>query len=150
MAVGSVPAAQTDPALIADNPPAPSPDAPWRLNPGSYPDDNSQVAIGCGGGCPPAWQLEADYRDRRMIMARVQHCYELVGGGKKGRIQVSVDIDALGHARSVKAKHTGAIPDLVDQCAEELLMPIKFQATNNYVRSPGFDEEYPKAKNAEP
>ncbi len=132
------------PPAPPDNPEAPSAEAPWRINPGSYPSDQGSVAIGCGGGCPPAWQLEADYRDRRQALARMQHCYDLVGGGKGGRLRVSLSIDGQGRAQSVRAERSGDLPEPVELCAEELLRAVKFHATNNYARTPGYDEAYPK------
>ncbi len=141
--LGATSAAAPPPAS-PDNPAAPSAEAPWRTHPGSYPSDQASVAIGCGGGCPPAWQLEADYRDRRQALARMQHCYDLVGGGKRGWLRVSLSIDGQGRAQSVRVERSGDLPEPVELCAEELLGSVKFHATNNYARTPGYDEEYPK------
>ena len=94
---------------------------------------------GCGGWCPPQWQLKLDAKDTEQIKARLRYCLQAAVHkgmhlGNNGRLRVSVHVDAKGRAGEVQSDDSTGVPRAVIACGEELVKKIRFKTSHKYKR----------------
>ena len=116
--------------------------------PTSFPEDTAEPPmVGCGGGCPPAYVLSTQAKDRMQITARVRYC------AKAGRelwpdepapIAVAAKIDLEGRAQSVRVDGTEAIPAAIRDCVERLVASAPFDHDPAFERTSNAQVEAPE------
>lgn len=105
--------------------------------PARFPEDDEVIAVGCGGGCPPAYVLEANARDRMQVEARVRYCeaqgIALLSG--KAEIQVTTVIDAAGAVTRVQVESQQDVPEAIRGCSALLIRSATFKNDPPYERT---------------
>jgi hypothetical protein len=104
-----------------------------------FPEDNldTQMMIGCGGGCPPAYVLETEHRDAGQLQARLKFCSELArphAPKMTGILTVRAHIDARGRAHQVTAEAAGELPPTLEYCVSRLVANAAYSSKYNYER----------------
>jgi hypothetical protein len=98
--------------------------------PTSFPEDTAEPPmVGCGGGCPPAYVLSTQAKDRMQITARVRYCAKAgreLWPGEPAPIAVAAKIDLEGRAQSVRVEGEEAIPAAIQDCVERLVASAPF------------------------
>ena len=141
LVVSAVSPVQSGTPVIANEPaPAAPPfDLLAGVAPPKFPEDDlsSNMSVGCGGGCPPAYVLETGSRDSGQLRARLRYCQK---AGRKhlpdmsGTMSVRAHIDVGGQARQVVVDATGDIPPPVASCVQRLVETAAFSSKYNYER----------------
>jgi hypothetical protein len=105
----------------------------------SFPDDDGPLpVVGCGGGCPPAYVLATEAKDRSQMRARIRYCGAQArarGQAVDGTISVSADIGPDGKAREVRAERSGTVPLQTVACVERLVASAPFSSKHGLERT---------------
>jgi len=100
--------------------------------PATFPEDTAEPPmVGCGGGCPPAYVLSTQAKDRMQIAARGRYCMKAgrnLWPGKHGAIGITAKIDLQGRAQDVEVdgEEGDEIPPAIRDCIERLVASAPF------------------------
>lgn len=142
LVVAALPPVQSGSAVVeqpAPAPPAPPADLLAGVVVPKFPadDPNTMMSIGCGGGCPPAYVLETEHRDRGQLDARVHFCEKLARKyipDMRGTVTIQAQIDVNGKARRVVVDKDGEIPAVMTACVQRLVETAAFSFKYKYER----------------
>ncbi|MBI5531574.1 MAG: hypothetical protein HY898_02590 [Deltaproteobacteria bacterium] len=157
LVVASLPPVQTGTNVAEPAAPAPEP-PPADLLAGvvvpKFPADdlNSVMAVGCGGGCPPAYVLETESRDHGQLRARIRFCEKLARKyvpDAQGSVSVQAQIDVNGRARRVVVEKDGDVPGVMIACVQRLVETAAFSFKYKYEREAQITEEIKPAEPVE-
>ncbi len=108
--------------------------------------DDYQIGVGCGGGCPPVYQLETEAKDSAQIKARIRYCFEKglrLSRHMTGPVRASASIDAAGHASNVKVEIPPSITSEVGRCVQKLVESARFSSKHQWAREASDTQELP-------
>ena len=105
--------------------------------PARFPEDDQVISVGCGGGCPPAYVLEANAKDRIQVEARVRHCESqgIALLSEKAEVEVTTVIDAAGAATRVQVDSRQEVPEAIRSCVALLIRSARFKHDPPYERT---------------
>jgi len=105
--------------------------------PARFPEDDQVISVGCGGGCPPAYVLEANAKDRIQVEARVRYCESqgIALLSEKAELEVTTVIDAAGTATRVQVDSQQEVPGAIRSCVALLIRSVTFKNDPPYERT---------------
>ena len=101
-------------------------------------DSDEMPSVGCGGDCPPTFQLETQAKDRQQITARIRYCYNAgtrLSRHMSGTVTVTASIDAAGRPSQVKTEAPNSIAAAVTQCVQRLVETAPFNSKYHWART---------------
>ncbi len=112
-----------------------------------FPEDSAEPPmVTCGGGCPPAYVLSTEGKDRTQIAARLTYC--LNAGAKlwpnmQGTVTVTAKIGKDGKTTDVAVEVGKTIRPPVGVCVRRLVQSAEFGSKNHFQRTVTESKAFP-------